>query len=160
MTYLPTEQEGFLYLAMMLDGFSRRVVGWSMQGHLATDLVLAALEMALSNRQPETGLIHHSDHGCQYTSLRFGEQCAAAGIHLSMGTMGDCFDNAMMESFFATLECELLAQHRFHSHDEARTVVFEWLEIISNRQRRHSALGYVPPAVYEQTATKLSPRVT
>jgi putative transposase len=152
-TYLPTEQEGFLYLSVILDVFSRRVVGWSMQDHLRTELVLAALEMAVSKRQPEAGLIHHSDHGCQYTSVRFGERCAAAGIHPSMGTVGDCFDNAMVESFFATLECKLLARHRFQTHDEARTAVFEWLEIFSNRQRRHSALGYVAPVAYEHTVT-------
>jgi len=152
-TYLPTEQESFLYLSVILDVFSRRVVGWSMQDHLRTELVLAALEMAVGKRQPEAGLIHHSDHGCQYTSVLFGERCAAAGIHPSMGTVGDCFDNAMVESFFATLECELLAQHRFQTHEEARAAVFEWLEVFYNRQRRHSALGYVAPAVYEQTVT-------
>ena len=153
-TYLPTEQEGFLYLSVILDVFSRRVVGWSMQDHLRTELVLAALEMAVGKRRPEAGLIHHSDHGCQYTSVRFGERCATAGIHPSMGTVGDCFDNAMVESFFATLECELLAQHRFQTHNEARAAVFEWLEVFYNRQRRHSALGYLAPAVYEQTVTK------
>jgi putative transposase len=152
-TYLPTEQDGFLYLAVILDVFSRRVVGWSMQEHLRTELVLAALEMAVGKRRPEAGLIHHSDHGCQYTSVRFGERCAAVGIRPSMGTVGDCFDNAMVESFFATLECELLAQHRFRTHAEARTAVFEWIEGFYNRQRRHSALGYVAPVVYEQTVT-------
>jgi putative transposase len=152
-TYLPTEQEGFLYLSVILDVFSRRVVGWSMQDHLRTELVLAALEMAVGKRRPEAGLIHHSDHGGQYTSVLFGERCAAAGIHPSMGTVGDCFDNAMVESFFATLECELLAQHRFQTHEEARAAVFEWMEVFYNRQRRHSALGYVAPAVYEQTVT-------
>jgi putative transposase len=153
MTYLPTEQEGFLYLAVILDVFSRRVVGWSMQDQLRTELVLAALEMAVSKRRPEAGLIHHSDHGSQYTSVRYGERCAAAGIRSSMGTVGDCFDNALMESFFATLECEFLAKHRFRTHDEARAAVFEWLEVFYNRQRRHSALGYLAPAVYEQTVT-------
>jgi putative transposase len=149
-TYLPTEHDGFLYLAVILDVFSRRVVGWSMQDHLRTELVLAALEMAVGKRRPKAGLIHHSDHGCQYTSVRFGEQCGAAGIRSSMGTVGDCFDNAMIASFFATLECELLAKHRFRTHAEARAVVFEWLEVFYNRQRRHSALGYVAPVVYEQ----------
>ena len=152
-TYLPTEQEGFLYLSVILDVFSRRVVGWSMQDHLRTELVLAALEMAVSKRRPEAGLIHHSDHGFQYTSVLFGQRCAAAGIRSSMGTVGDCFDNAMVESFFATLECELLAEHRFRTHDEARTAVFAWIEIFYNRQRRHAALGYMAPAVYEQTVT-------
>ena len=127
-----------------------------MQDQLRTELVVAALEMAVSNRRPEPGLIHHSDHGCQYTSVLFGERCAAAGIRSSMGTVGDCFDNAMMESFFATLECELLAEHRFRTHEEARGAVFEWIEIFYNRQRRHSALDYVAPAVYEQTVTTLT----
>ena len=155
-TYLPTMEEGFLYLSVILDVFSRRVVGWSMQDHLRTELVLAALEMAVGNRRPEAGLIHHSDHGCQYTSVLFGERCAAAGIRSSMGTVGDGYDNALMESFFATLECELLAEHHFRTHDEARAAVFAWVEIFYNRQRRHSALGYVAPAVYEQLATTLT----
>jgi putative transposase len=128
-----------------------------MQEHLRTELVLAALEMAVGKRRPEIGLIHHSDHGCQYTSVLFGERCAAAGIHASMGTVGDCFDNALVESLFATLECELLAEHRFRTHDEARVVVFEWLEVFYHRQRRHSALGYVAPVVFEQQVTTSTP---
>ena len=158
-TYLPIEEDGFLYLAVILDVFSRRVVGWSMQEHLRTELVLAALEMAVSKRRPDTGLIHHSDHGCQYTSFLFGERCAAAGIRSSMGSVGDCYDNAMMESFFATLECELLAHHRFRTHNEARAAVFDWLEVFYNRQRRHSALGYLAPAIYEQTYPTHAPDV-
>jgi putative transposase len=158
-TYLPTEQDGFLFLAVILDVFSRRVVGWSMQNHLRTDLVLAALEMAVGRRRPEAGLIHHSDHGCQYTSLVYGERCRAVGIRSSMGTVGDCFDNALMESFFATLECELLAQRRFQTHEQARIAVFDWLEVFYNRQRRHSALGYVAPATYERLITTPSPAV-
>ena len=138
-TYVPTG-EGFLYLAVILDVFSR-VVGWSMQEHVRTELVVAALEMAVWNRQPGTSLIHHSDHGCQYTSLLFGEHCAAVGIQCSMGSVGDCFDNAMAESFFATLECEFLAHHAFQTRDAARAALFEWLEVVYNRQRRHSALG-------------------
>ena len=156
-TYLPNEQEGFLYLAVILDGCSRRVVGWSMQEHLRTELVLAALEMGVGNRRPAAGLIHHSDHGGQYTSVLFGQRCASAGIRSSMGTVGDCFDNAMVESFFATLECELLTQHRFRTHAEARAAVFDWIEIFYNRQRRHSALGYVAPAAYEHTLTTPTP---
>jgi len=156
-TYLPTEQDGVLSLAVILDACSRRVVGWSMQDHLRTEVVLAALEMAVWNRRPEAGLMHHSDHGCQYTSVLFGQRCAAAGIRSSMGTVGDCFDNAMVESFFATLECELLAQHRFQTHDEARAAVFAWIEIFYHRQRRHSALGYVAPEVYEHLVTTSTP---
>jgi len=152
-TYLPTEQNGFLYLAVIVDACSRRVVGWSMQDHLRTDLVLVALEMAVWNRRPEAGLIHHSDHGCQYMSVRFGERCAAAGIRSSMGTVGDCFDHAMVESFFAALESELLAQHRFRTPNEARAAVFAWREVFYTRHRRHSALGYVAPAVYAQLVT-------
>ena len=149
-TYIPTEEEGFLYLAVILDGFSRRVVGWSMAEHLRTELVVAALEMAVWNRHPSDGLIHHSDHGCQYTSLLFGERCEAVGIQCSMGSVGDCFDNAMAESFFATLECELLTRHAFHTHHEARAAVFEFLEVFYNRQRRHSAIGYLSPEAYER----------
>ena len=96
-----------------------------MQAHLRRELVVAALEMAVWTRRPAEGLIHHSDHGCQYTSLRLGERCQAVGIRRSMGSVGDCFDNALVESFFATLECELLAQRRFRTHDEARAAVFE-----------------------------------
>jgi len=152
-TYLPTEQDGFLSLAVILEVFSRRVVGWSLQEDLHTELVLAALQMAVWTRHPADGLIHHSDHGCQYTSLRFGERCAAAGIRPCRGTVGDCFDNALVERFFATLECELLATHQFRTHDHARAAVFEWIEVFYNRQRRHSALGYVAPETYERTVT-------
>jgi putative transposase len=110
-TYLPT-WHGFLYLAAIIDAWSRCVVGWSMATHLKTELVLDALEMALWNRRPAPGLIHHSDHGCQYASLAFGRRCREAGIAASMGTVGDCFDNAMCESFFASLECELIDRRR------------------------------------------------
>jgi putative transposase len=144
-TYVPTQGEGFLYLAVILDVFSRRVVGWAMAGHLRAELVVGALEMAVWNRRPGEGVIHHSDHGCQYTSLLFGERCQAVGIRCSMGSVGDCYDNAMAESFFATLECELLGRQRFRTHLEARTALFEYLEVFYNRQRRHSALGYLAP---------------
>jgi len=149
-TYVPTRFEGFLYLAVILDVFSRRVVGWSMANHLRTELVVGALEMAVWNRRPGEGVIHHSDHGCQYTSLLFGEHCQAAGIRCSMGSVGDCYDNAMAESFFATLECELLAQQPFRTHLEARTALFEYIEVFYNRQRRHSALDYLSPEAYER----------
>ncbi len=109
------QREGFLYLAVILDVFSRRVVGWSMADHLRAELVVGALEMAVWNRRPGDGVIHHSDHGCQYTSLLFGERCQAVGIRCSMGSVGDCYDNAMAESFFATLECELLARQTFRT---------------------------------------------
>jgi putative transposase len=149
-TYVPTTCEGFLYLAVILDVCSRRVVGWSMADHLRTELVVGALEMAVWNRRPDAGLIHHSDHGGQYTSLLFGERCQAVGIRCSMGSVGDCYDNAMAESFFATLECELLARQTFRTQNEARTALFEYIEVFYNRQRRHSALGYLSPDAYER----------
>ena len=152
-TYVPT-WEGFLYLAVVLDVFSRRVVGWSMADHLRTELVVGALEMAVWNRRPGEGLIHHSDHGCQYTSLAFGQHCQAVGIRCSMGSIGDCYDNAMAESFFATLECELLAGHAFRTHAQARTALFEYIEGFYNRRRRHSALGYLSPDAYERRSTQ------
>lgn len=149
-TYVPTSREGFLYLAVVLDVFSRRVVGWAMAPHLRAELVLSALEMAVWNRQRGEGVIHHSDHGCQYTSLLFGERCQAVGIRFSMGSVGDCYDNAMAESFFATLECELLARQSFPTQLVAHTALFEYLEVFYNRQRRHSALGYLSPVEFER----------
>lgn len=148
-TYVPTTQDGFLFLAVILDVFSRRVVGWSMANHLRAELVLAALDMAIWNRQPRPGLIHHSDHGCQYTAAAFAERCRDLAIQCSMGTTGDCYDNALAESFFATLECELLDQSTFQTHDEARSALFAFIESFYNRQRRHSALGYLSPQEYE-----------
>jgi putative transposase len=158
-TYVPTEQEGFLFLAVILDVFSRRVVGWSMADHLRAELVLAALEMAIWNRHPTAGLIHHSDHGCQYTATAFAERCHALGIHCSMGTTGDCYDNALAESFFATLECELLDCRTFQTHAEARSAVFAFIESFYNRQRRHSALGYLSPEEYERRWAPTTPVV-
>ena len=149
-TYVPTQWEGFLYLAVILDVFSRRIVGWSMADHLRAELVVAALEMAVWTRRPGEGMIHHSDHGSQYTSLLFGQRCQAVGIRCSMGSVGDCYDNAMAESFFATLECELLARHPVRTQGEARTGLFEYIEVFYNRQRRHSALGYLSPDAFER----------
>lgn len=147
-TYVPTGS-GFLYLAVVLDVFSRRVVGWAMAGHLRTDLVLAALDMAVAQRKPD-GVVHHSDHGCQYTSLAFGARCREAGVRPSLGSIGDCFDNAMCESFFATLECELIDRRRWATKAEARMALFQFIEGWYNPRRRHSALGYDSPAVYER----------
>ncbi len=113
-TYVPTKT-GFLYLAVVLDVFSRRIVGWSMESQLRTELVLQALDMALYQRRPQ-GVIHHSDHGGQYTALAFGKRCHEAGVNLSMGSVGDCYDNALCESFFASLECELLDRQSFQSY--------------------------------------------
>jgi putative transposase len=149
-TYIPT-WSGFLYLAVVLDAWSRRVVGWAMATHLRTELVLDALDLALWQRRPRE-VTHHSDQGSQYTSIAFGQRCRQAGVRPSMGSVGDCFDNALCESFFATLECELLARHRFRTQAEARRVVFEYLEGWYNPHRRHSALGYLSPAEFERAA--------
>jgi putative transposase len=147
-TYIPT-WAGFLYLAVVLDVFSRRIVGWAMETYLRTELVLKALDMALGQRRPY-GVIHHSDQGSQYTSLAFGGRCQQAGVRPSMGSVGDCFDNAMCESFFATLECELLERCRFKTQVEARMAVFDFIEGWYNPRRRHSALGYLSPVEYER----------
>ena len=147
-TYVPTWQ-GFIYLAVVLDAFSRRIVGWSMATTLATKLVLDALDMALWQRRPKD-VIHHSDQGSQYTSLAFGNRCWEAGVRPSMGSVGDAYDNAMAESFFATLECELLERRRFKTHAEAKMAIFEFIESFYNLRRRHSALGYLSPADFER----------
>ncbi len=148
-TYLPT-WHGFLYLAVVLDAWSRRVVGWAMADHLRAELVLDALNMALWNRRPTPGLVHHSDHGTQYTSLAFGRRCREAGIAQSMGSVGDCFDNAMAESFFASLECELINRSHWPTHREARLAIFDYIETFYNPRRRHSALRYLSPAEWER----------
>jgi putative transposase len=147
-TYVPTSV-GFLYLAVVLDACSRRIVGWSMATTLATSLVLDALEMALTTRRPNE-VIHHSDQGSQYTSLEFGRRCREAGVRPSMGSVGDAYDNAMCESFFATLECELLARRRFKTQAEARMALFQFIEGFYNRRRRHSSIGYLSPIDYER----------
>ena len=151
-TYIPTWQ-GFLYLAVVLDVWSRRIVGGAMKTSLHTELVLQALEMALQRRRPDQ-VIHHSDHGCQYTSYVFGERCQKAGVRPSMGSVGDCYDNALCESFFATLECELLRRRRFRTQIEACHAVFEYLESWYNSRRRHSALGYLSPTEFEARQTE------
>ena len=147
-TYIPT-WSGFLFLAVVLDVFSRRIVGWAMANHLRTELVLDALNMALWQRRPDD-VIHHSDQGCQYTSLAFGGRCRAARVRPSVGSVGDCYDNAMAESFFATLECELLDRRRFATQAEARMAVFEFIEGWYNPRRRHSSLDYLSPIRYEK----------
>lgn len=147
-TYVPTSS-GFLYLGVVLDVFSRRIVGWAMEPHLRTELVLQALNMALRQRRPQM-VIHHSDHGGQYTSLAFGQRCREAGVRLSMGSVGDCYDNAMCESFFASLECELLDRHSFQSYAQARMAIFDYIEGWYNTHRRHSAIGYDAPIPYER----------
>ena len=147
-TYVPT-WAGFLFLAVVVDAWSRRVVGWAMQANLATSIVLDALNMAVAQRKPKN-VIHHSDHGCQYTSLAFGRRCREIGVRPSRGSVGDAYDNAMCESFFATLECELLDRRRFQTHAEARMALFRYIEGFYNPRRRHSALGYLSPVNYER----------
>lgn len=147
-TYIPTWGP-FLYLAVVLDVWSRRVVGWAMATHLRTELVEAALGMAVRQRQPR-GVIHHSDHGSQYTATAFGARCREAGGRPSMGTVGDAYDNALCESFFATLECELLDRQRFATPAEAERAVFAFIEGWYNPHRRHSSLGYESPMSFEK----------
>jgi len=149
-TYIRTSM-GFLYLAVVLDVWSRKIVGWAITSHLRTSLVTAALEMAITQRSPN-GVIHHSDQGCQYTSIEFGRRCREAGVRPSMGSVGDCYDNAMCESFFATLECELLDRSTFRTHDEARRAIVDFIEGFYNTRRRHSALGYHSPVQFERQA--------
>ncbi len=154
-TYIST-WSGFLYLAVVLDAFSRRVVGWCMANHLRTELVLEALNMAIWQRHPE-GVIHHSDQGTQYTSIQFGKRCKQLGVRPSTGSVGDCYDNAMAESFFATLETELLWRHTFKSQSEARLAVFEFIEGFYNPRRRHSRLHNLSPITYERRHSEKLP---
>ena len=147
LTYVPT-RTGFLYLAVVMDVWSRRIVGWAMAGHMRTKLVLDALDMAIDQRRPR-GVIFHSDHGSQYTSIEFGKRCREAGVKPSMGSVGDCYDNAMCESFFASLECELIDRSKFRSQADARLAVFEYIEGWYNPHRLHSALGYLSPSAFE-----------
>jgi putative transposase len=147
-TYLRT-WEGWLYLAAVQDAYSRRIVGWSMADHMRSELVVDALEMAVSRRRPAPGLIHHSDQGSQYVSLAFGQAARDAGIARSMGSVGDCYDNAVAESFFATLKKELVHRRSWPTRRELTSEVFEYLEAFYNRTRRHSTLGYLSPADYE-----------
>ena len=137
-------------MAVVLDVFSRRIVGWSMAGHLRTELILDALDMAISVRRPSKGLIHHSDRGTQYTSIAFGRRCREAGIALSMGSTGDAYDNAMAESFFASLETELIDRNSWRTRADARLAVFDYIEAFYNPRRRHSALGSLSPAEFER----------
>jgi putative transposase len=149
-TYLST-WEGWLYLAAVQDAFSRAIVGWSMENHMRAELVTDALGMGLSRRRPDAGLIHHSDQGAQYVSLAFGQKARHAGIAVSMGSKGDCFDNAVAESFFATLKKELVYREGpWPTRSALTSAIFEWIEVFYNRERRHSTLGYLSPEQYEQ----------
>lgn len=146
-TYVPT-WSGFLYLAVVMDVWSRRIVGWAMETHLRTDLVLAALDMAVAHRRP-TEVIHHSDQGSQYTSLEFGRRCQEANVRPSMGSVGDCYDNAMCESFFATLECERIDRRTYKTHQQARLDLFAFIEGWYNPHRRHKGIGQKSPINFE-----------
>jgi putative transposase len=147
-TYLRT-WEGWVYLAAVQDAYSRRIVGWSMADHMRAELVVDALQMAISRRRPAPGLIHHSDQGSQYVSLAFGQAARDAGIARSMGSKGDCYDNAVAESFFATLKKELVHRRSWPTRRELTSEVFEYIEAFYNRTRRHSTLEYLSPADYE-----------
>lgn len=152
MTYIPT-WAGFLYLAVVVDVYSRKVVGWAFGQRMVADLVVAALNMALFTRKPGTtgpGVIHHSDQGSQYTSVAFGKRCKEMNVRTSMGTVGDAFDNAMAESFFASLECELIDRRVWKTLTEARMAVFTWIESWYNPRRLHSSLGYQSPNNFER----------
>jgi putative transposase len=157
-TFVPTA-EGFLYLAVVLDVFSRLIVGWAMEARVGNKLVLAALEMAYAQRRPQQ-VIHHSDHGSEYTAIAFGKRCTELGIQLSMGSVGDCYDNAMMESFFSSLECEVLDRNRFSTRYEARRAIFSWLEGWYNTHRRHSGLGYLSPREFERRQAQTHARLS
>ena len=152
MTYIPT-WAGFLYLAVVIDVYSRKVVGWAFGQRMVADLVVAALNMALFTRKPGTtgpGVIHHSDQGSQYTSVAFGKRCEEMNVRTSMGTVGDAYDNAMAESFFASLECELIDRRTWKTLTEARLEVFSWIESWYNPRRLHSGLGYQSPNNFER----------
>ena len=148
-THVATWQ-GPIYLAFVLDLFSRRVVGWSMRTDLKTELVLDALNMAIDNRRPGAGLVHHSDQGSQYTSVAFGKRLRESGIVASVGSVGDAYDNAAAESFVATLKTELLHRYSWPRRLDAELAIFDYVEAFYNRKRRHSTIGQVSPLVYEQ----------
>jgi len=151
---------GWLYLVAVQDIFSRRIVGWSMADHMRAELVTDALRMALAHRRPAPGLIWHSDQGSQFVSLAFGQQARAAGIAQSMGSRGDCFDNAVAESFFATLKKELIHARSWPSKAELRTEVFDYIEIFFNRRRRHSTLGFLSPEQFEAQTHRNNEKIT
>jgi putative transposase len=148
-TYVRT-WEGWLYLAFVLDTYSRKIVGWSMANNLRTELVLDAVNMALYTRRPSPGVIHHSDRGSQYTSVEFGSRLKEAGLLPSMGSVADAYDNSMAESFVSTLKRELIHRHSWPNRQTARTAIFEYIEGFYNTRRRHSALGHLSPSEYEE----------
>jgi putative transposase len=144
----PTD-EGWLYLSSIEDLFSRRIVGWAMDAHMETSLVLRALDMALSQRCPGENLVHHSDRGSQYASHAYRKALTDHGIGISMSRRGNCYDNACIESFWKTLKVELVYRRRFRTHDEAKAAIFEYIEVFYNRIRRHSSINYLSPAAFE-----------
>lgn len=152
-TYIRT-WEGWLYLASVMDCYSRRIVGWAMADHLHAELVVDALEMAVARRRPPRGVIHHSDQGGQYVSLLFTRRCRGVGVEVSMGSRGDCFDNAVLESFHASLKKDLIHRRSWPTKAEARTAVFDYIEAFYNRRRRHSTLGMLSPVAYEQATLR------
>ena len=147
-TYVPT-REGWLYLATVLDLFSRRIVGWAMSHRIDRQLALDALEMAVCNRRPPPGLLHHSDRGSQYASNDYQRALDAYDMQCSMSRKGNCWDNAVMESFYRSLKAELIHHEDFQTREDARLAIFEYIEVFYNRRRRHSALGYLSPLEYE-----------
>ena len=155
-TYVPT-QEGWLYLAVVLDLFSRKIVGWAMADHMRTELVTDALAMAIAARRPRPGLVHHSDKGSQYTSLTFGQRCEKAGVRPSTGRTGSCYDNAVTESFFASLETELIDRTTFHTRKHAEQALFAYIEGFYNPRRRHSANDQLSPAEFERRHAAKAP---
>lgn len=157
-TFIPTE-EGWLYLAIEMDLYSRRIVGWSLSDRLTTELVADALAMAIRRRRPPTGLLHHSDRGCQYASGAFRRMLSAHGAVCSMSRRGNAYDNAPMESFYSTLKRELIHRRTYVTRDQARSDVFEYIEVFYNRQRLHSTLGYRSPADFEADGNSSKPSV-
>jgi transposase InsO family protein len=153
-TYVPT-REGWLYLAVVMDLFSRRIIGWAMGECIDRHLVLVALDMALKGRRPPEGLLHHSDRGSQYASEDYQRALAARGIRCSMSRKGNCWDNAVVESFFSTLKTELVHRVDFLTRAAAKSALFEFIEVFYNRKRRHSSLGYVSPAEFELAASQV-----
>ena len=147
-TYVPTG-EGWLYLAAVIDLFSRKIVGWEMADHLRAELCVNALSMAIERRRPDPGLLHHSDRGVQYACEAYRSLLDRYGIEPSMSRTGDCYDNAAMESFFSTLKRELIYHEKYQTRDEARLSIFEYIEVFYNRKRRHSAIGYQSPEPFE-----------
>jgi putative transposase len=154
MTYVPT-WAGFIYLAVVIDVYSRKVVGWAFGERMTSDLVINAMNMALITRKPPS-VIHHSDQGSQYTSMAFGMRCEQMGVKPSMGTVGDAYDNAMAESFFASLECELIDRRSWATKTQARTDIFTWIEAWYNPHRRHSGVGQQSPNNFERSLQEQS----